>query len=154
MSSLDDDDGGPAFPVSNFSTAMPGTVEEGKRMARGMSLRQHYAGLLMQGELTTCGVPGEACDALVKAAHDRGMDPIDLMAQNAMDGADALIRASACPPQRIYVPFDPATLTNDQRAAMDRLIDWLYFDDLPEDVKANAKAVNRFIQMGDDSIPF
>lgn len=147
-------DGGPAFPVSNFSTAMPGTVEDAQRMARGMSLRQYYAGLLMQGDLLTCGVPGEACEALVRAAADKGMDPIDLMAQNAMDGADALIRASACPPQRVAVPFDPAALTNDERAAMDRLVSWIYFDDLPKDIKANAKAVAEWVKGDDFSIPF
>lgn len=142
-------DGGPAFPITEQHGSNSGMP--------GMSLRQHYAGLLMQTEAMTCGVPGEACEALVKAAHDKGMDPmdpIDLMAQNAMDGADALIRASACPPQRVHVPFDPLKLTNDERAAMDRLVNWDCFDDLPEDVKANAKAVARSLKDDDFSIPF
>lgn len=139
--------GGPAFPV-------PGLQHDDS--FNGMTLRQYYAGQLMQGELLTCGVPGEACDALIRRAADLGWDPVDVMAANAMEGADALIRASAIPPQRVEQPFDPERLTNDERAAMNRLNDWLYFDDLPEDIKDRVRKTALFLEReaNEDSIPF
>ncbi len=149
-------DGGQAFPVSNFSTAMPGTVEEGMRMARGMTLRQYYAGQLMQSELMTCGVPGEACAALAQRAADMRMDPMDVMAANAMEGADALIRASAIPPQRIEQPFDPAVLTSGECEAMERLTWWNGFGDLPAEIQARATKTAEYLKAvgEDDGIPF
>ena len=139
--------GGPAFPV-------PGLQHDDG--FNGMTLRQYYAGQLMQGELLTCGVPGEACDALVAKAAELRMDPVDVMAVNAMEGADALIRASAIPPQRVEQPFDPAHLTNDERAAMNRLKDWIYFDDLPVDIRDRVGKTALFLEREDsnDSIPF
>jgi hypothetical protein len=52
MSSIND--GGPAFPVSNpdQQTFASKTVDEVKRLMSGMSLRDHLAGLAMQGELS------------------------------------------------------------------------------------------------------
>jgi len=141
-------DGGPAFPITERNGSNSGMP--------GMSLREYYAGQLMHGELTTCGVPGEACEALVRAAADKGMDPIDLMAQNAMDGADALIRASAWPPQRVAVPFDPSTLTTGELDAMERMTWWTHFGDLPTEIKDRAtKAAEYLKAVGeDDGIPF
>ncbi|MGE4243669.1 hypothetical protein [Ramlibacter sp.] len=84
-------DGGPAFP----------TLERGGQglelTSTGMSQRALIAAILMHSELTTCGVPGEAADALVAASIDSGLDVDDQMARNAVDCADALLRALAAP---------------------------------------------------------
>lgn len=118
-------DGGPAFPHGN-----PATGGE-----PGMSLRQHYA--------------GQAMAALVMQGFDIEQTP-----PLAFETADAMIRTSSTPPQRVEQPFDPATLTNDERAAMDRLTGWFYFDDLPADLKARATKTHEFVQVDLDSIPF
>lgn len=139
--------GGPAFPPHAQSTASE---------YMGMTLRQYYAGQLMQGELLTCGVPGEACDALVAKAAELRMDPVDVMAMNAMEGADALIRASAIPPQRVEQPFDPAVLTLGESEAMERLTWWNGFGDLPADIQARATQTAEYLKSvnQDDDIPF
>ena len=77
-------DGGPAFPIVAEDTIY--TVFE-----RGMSLRDHFAAKAMHAELTTCGVPGEACEALVEAARRDGIDPVRKIARNAYEVADAMI---------------------------------------------------------------
>lgn len=74
-------DGGPAFPC-------PGQSEHW-----GMSLRDHYAGLAMQAQVTTDMVPGEACEALAEAAARAGQDPVYRLALNSYEIADAMIRA-------------------------------------------------------------
>lgn len=142
--------GGPAFPVPDqkHSGGLDGHY--------GMTLRQYYAGQLMQGELLTCGVPGEACDALVAKAAELRMDPVDVMAMNAMEGADALIRASANPPQRVEQPFDPAVLTTGECEALERLTWWNGFSDLPADFQARATQTAEYLKSvnQDDGIPF
>lgn len=81
-------DGGPAFPVSE--EAARGKVAG---VYGGMSQRALIATILMHSEAVTCGVPGEACDALIEASAKAGTDVIDHMAMNAVEGADALLRA-------------------------------------------------------------
>ena len=80
-------DGGPAFPVKDAASWQ----------AHGMTQRALMATILMHSELTTCGVPGEACEALVRAAADSGREVEDQMAHNAVQCADALLRALAEP---------------------------------------------------------
>lgn len=82
------DDGGPAFPV-------PGLQHDDS--FNGMSKRELFAAILMHSEAVTCGVPGEACEALIEAAERHGRDVIDHMASNAVEGADALLRALSEP---------------------------------------------------------
>ena len=83
-------DGGPAFPA------------EGPRMGQfecfGMSLRDYFAAKAMQAELATCGVPGEACKALVESAGRDGIDPVRKMARNAYEIADAMLAAREAQP--------------------------------------------------------
>lgn len=46
-------DGGPAYPMADpFVVSTPKNVDEAKRLAQGMSLRDHFAGLAMQGFLS------------------------------------------------------------------------------------------------------
>lgn len=66
--------------------AFPGPVS-------GMDLRDHFAGLAMQAMVTTDMVPGEACDALISAAGERGQDPVYRLALNSYEIADAMIKA-------------------------------------------------------------
>lgn len=92
MNASDNDDGGPAFPVSEEDSR--GKVAG---VYGGMSKRDLFAAILMHSEAVTCGVPGEACDALVEAAERHGRGVIDHMASNAVEGADALLHALAEP---------------------------------------------------------
>lgn len=134
MSTTEFDDGGPAFAAAGLAGLPNGDFIYGQT---GMSLRQHYA--------------GKAMAALVAQGFDIEQTP-----PLAFETADAMIRAGHNPPQQIEKPFDPATLTNDERAAMDRLTGWLYFDDLPVDLKARATATAQFLKsdVADDGIPF
>lgn len=89
-------------------------TEARARAVGGMTLRQHFAGLLMQAELTTCGVPGAACEALVEAAVAADREVEDQMAFNAVQCADALLRALAEP-----APEPPPAITWEQRFQLD-----------------------------------
>lgn len=80
--SYETEHGGPAFPIPSSDW-----------QAHGLSKRELFAAILMHSEAVTCGVPGEACDALVEASREAGTDVIDHMALNAVQGADALLRA-------------------------------------------------------------
>jgi hypothetical protein len=85
-------DGGPAFPVKDAATWQ----------AHGMSQRAVFSALLMHAELLSCGGPGEACDALVAAAAASGREVEDQMATNAVQCADALLRALQVEPEPRY----------------------------------------------------
>lgn len=89
----DIDDGGPAFPREDSGTVM---------FRPGLSKRELFAAILMHSEAVTCGVPGEAADALVQGADLAGQDVVDHMATNAVEGADALLRALGAPPPVKY----------------------------------------------------
>lgn len=47
-------DGGPAYPIAEYDhqTFLPETLDEMRRLLSGMSLRDHFAGLAMQGMVT------------------------------------------------------------------------------------------------------
>jgi hypothetical protein len=82
-------DGGQAFPIQaqqlpNGEVLWP---------EPGMTLRDYFAGKAMHAELTTSGVPGEACNALVAAAATAGRDVADQLALNAYEIADAMLKA-------------------------------------------------------------
>lgn len=94
----DINDGGPVFPVQDASTWQ----------AHGMTKRELFAAILMHSEAVTCGVPGEACDALVEASRAAGTDVIDHMAMNAVQVADALLRALAEPQPVQYRDLYPS----------------------------------------------
>jgi hypothetical protein len=77
--SAERNDGGPAFPVADTQGAMPRTIDELKAAARGMSLRDHFAGQAM----------------LVLALTDRGsFNPIR-DADVCYEVADAMLKARA-----------------------------------------------------------
>jgi len=83
-------DGGPAFPSDTRRTHEFGSSGSTNT---GMSLRDYFAAEAMHAHLMTDGVPGPACDALVEAANRAGRDPIDHLAVNAYEVADAMLRA-------------------------------------------------------------
>lgn len=89
-------DGGPAFPEAGLSGLPNGEFIHGRP---GMSQRALFAAILMHAELATSGLPGEACEALINAAEESGREVEDQMAFNAVQCADALIRALAEPQQ-------------------------------------------------------
>lgn len=145
-------DGGSAFPVSE--EAARGKVAG---VYGGMSQRALMATILMHSELTTCGVPGEACDALVKAAHDADRDVEYQMAVNAVQCADALLRALAepLPPQPETIPLDYVAGVNpDEDQAVMSLRGWHGFDRLPHDFKRLIRRAANAVVDEDDGIPF
>lgn len=77
-------DGGPAFPHQDSG-------DTGTRP--GMSLRDYFAAKAMHDELMTCGVPGDACAALVTAMKKSHRTPEEQIAWNAYEMADAMLRA-------------------------------------------------------------
>lgn len=83
-------DGGNAFPCDPFIASRPGTEAVAKRMAEGMSLRDHFAGQALQG---LCANPGGP----YQASPMRGWDIVnctpDDIAGCAYGLADAMIRA-------------------------------------------------------------
>lgn len=57
----------------------------------GMTLRDYFAAKAMHAEVMTCGVPGEACQALVRAAKAANRTPEQHIAWNAYQMADAML---------------------------------------------------------------
>lgn len=94
--------GGPAFPgitVNDTDVNLTdpfGTLlsPNGQAAYSGMSLRDAFAMKAMHAEIVTCGVPGEAADAMLNA-----MDPNDTVeehiAKNAYRMADAMLKERA-----------------------------------------------------------
>jgi hypothetical protein len=84
----------PAFPI------IPPLDPSGRGEASGypwadagMSLRDYFAARAMHALLITDTVPGPACDALLEAAAKAGREPLDHLALNAYQCADAMLRA-------------------------------------------------------------
>lgn len=144
-------DGGPAFPVLERG---PNGLE---LTCTGLSKRDVFAAILMHSEAVTCGVPGEACEALIEAAAGAGRDPVDHMAHNAVEGADALLRALAGPQPEQHRELWPSEkwlveTSEKHRAAVYALRQSPAFDLLPSDLRDQiASAVAAF---EDAEIPF
>lgn len=62
-----------------------------------VTVRDHFAAQAMHAELTTCGVPGPACDALVNAAEKAGREVEEQIAWNSFRMADAMLREREIP---------------------------------------------------------
>lgn len=80
-------DGGLAFPVSDPAWLDCRTVEESKRAAAGMSLRDHFAGKALQGMLANPE------DFTIESEDNRRANNWDDFAKCAYEAADAMIRA-------------------------------------------------------------
>jgi len=83
-------DGGAAFPCEQHE------IQDGswnQSFDPGMSLRDYFAAKFAQAELMTCGVPGEACEALAEAIAQTGETPEQHMARVAYEMADAMLKA-------------------------------------------------------------
>lgn len=80
------DDGGPAFPGLHPS-------KECHYKDDGMTLRDFFAAKAMQSQVITDMIPGDACDALVRAAECSGQDPLFRLALNSYEIADAMLKA-------------------------------------------------------------
>lgn len=79
--------GGPAFP--NVPT---GAGDKWEDWDMGMTLRDYFAAKVMHAEIVTCGVPGEACDAMIEAMES-GDSVEDAIAKTSYRMADAILRA-------------------------------------------------------------
>lgn len=141
---------GPAFPVMDAS----------RWQAHGMSKRELFAAILMHSEAVTCGVPGEAAEALVRASIEAGTDVIDHMAMNAVQGADALLRALAEPqpePEPKWPEFNVYGADAAQRDALRTLQTRTWFEQLPTHIRIYVNdAVDAIAktESGEDDIPF
>lgn len=140
-------DGGPAFPV----------LERGANglelTCTGMSQRALFAAILMHSELTTCGVPGEACEALIEASRDSGREVEDQMATNAVQCADALLRALAEPaPPRLT--YDEQKKLHEHEKMLALLQDISNSGSIRYLPQAQRDAIERVIPNVDDEKPF
>lgn len=150
------EDGGPAFPF-HFPTPMAGDASESNP---GMSKRELFAAILMHSGAVTCGVPGEACDALVEASRAAGTDVIDHMAMNAVQGAEALLRALAEPkpePTPAFPWFNAYAASSEQKDALRSLHTKTWFDALPEALRTyvtNAIGSMARAEADEDDLPF
>lgn len=59
----------------------------------GMTLRDYFAAKAMHAACITDMVPGEACNALLAAAYELNIDPLERIAQSAYEIADAMLKA-------------------------------------------------------------
>jgi len=82
------DDGGTAFPNPEFATC-EGVAQPHSNP--GMTLRQWYAGLAMQGIVST--MTPEKTELLAQLAKNAKTDVSNVVAYQALDVADALIAA-------------------------------------------------------------
>lgn len=82
-------DGGPAFPQVELNRKTGDYCDQ----HFGLSMRDYFAAKAMHAELITCGIPSEACDALIAAANEAGRTPEQQVAWNAYRMADAMLTA-------------------------------------------------------------
>jgi hypothetical protein len=80
------EDGGPAFPVPDTRSAEPGTFDEMRAMARGMSLRDHFAAKAM-------AILWDAYDKGYCGMADKDEPNIKMVAEGAYQLADAMLAA-------------------------------------------------------------
>ncbi len=76
----------PAFPQGDD----PGTLSE-----MGLSKREYFAGLALQGLMAAIYQNAATAGALKSAGEKAGMSPCDQMAAMAVEHADGLLRALA-----------------------------------------------------------
>jgi hypothetical protein len=159
------DDSGPVFPTQwtnegNLNETSPNgyVVPPGASvLVPGITKRELFAAILMHGELVTCGVPGEAADALVEASCVAGTDVIDHMAGNAVEAADALLCALAEPkpePAPPHLQYDAWTTPALEHLAIKRLAEWHGFEDLPPLIREFVGLAKSAIANSEDGIPF
>ena len=79
-------DGGPAFPVDGWKVDLSGEFPPSPTKFPGMSLRQWYAGMAMQGDFAAQG--GDVGEII----NDTGDDWMEHRARLYLRMADALIR--------------------------------------------------------------
>lgn len=94
MSAAINDGGGPAFPVPGISGLPNG---EFIYPSGGMTLRDYFAAKALQAEIitSTSDATPESADAVIEAAERAGRTPMDQIAFNAYQWADAMLKARA-----------------------------------------------------------
>lgn len=78
------DDNGPAFPHVCAEDCIKG---------QGMSLRDWFTGMALQGLTAATFQTDQACKALNQAADEEGLSPHEFLAQTAFRLADAMLKA-------------------------------------------------------------
>jgi hypothetical protein len=125
----DIDDGGPAFPV----------------------LERGAGGL----ELTAPGMSQRALFAAILMPRTVGTEVIDQLATNAVQGADALLRALAEPKQpEPRFDYDASAAPTAEKEALKRLASASFFDELPRDTRDFVRHAVHRIDMDENDIPF
>lgn len=154
----DNFDGGPVFPCRIPTGGLHANGEPEPTIRHfGLTKRELFAAILMHSEAVTCGVPGEACEALVESSRAAGTDVIDHMAMNAVQGADALLRALAEPqpePVPPHLTYDAWTTHAAEHAAIKRLAERDDFKDLPAVIRDFVNVATDEIAKAEDGIPF
>lgn len=79
-------DGGPAFPCDPFIASRPSTESVAKRLAEGMSLRDHFAGLALQAAIS---------GHISHYGHESNHWSVEDIASHAYEQADAMLKARA-----------------------------------------------------------
>lgn len=154
----DNFDGGPVFPCRIPTGGLHANGEPEPTIRHfGLTKRELFAAILMHSEAVTCGVPGEACEALVEASRAAGTDVIDHMAGNAVQGADALLRALAEPrpePAPAHLTYNAWATPAVEHRAIHALSLHPRFADMPAVIRDFVKVALDEIQKSEDGIPF
>lgn len=157
---MDHPNDGPAFPTGSVSQNQATGETIVHQPIGGMSKRELFAAILMHSEAVTCGVPGEAADALIEVAQGAGRDVEDQMARNAVVCADALLRALAEPkpePAPRFPVFYTWAASEEQKDALRTLHTRTWFEQLPADLRTyvtDAMSAIARAEAGEDDIPF
>lgn len=87
-------DGGPAFPITAYDhqSLAPESIEETRRLLSGMSMRQHYAGLAMQGMVSSIHNE-DGYRRMHAIAELEGMTVSQWIARDSFKQADAMLAA-------------------------------------------------------------
>lgn len=91
-------DGGPAFPAYRNSTTEHLPDGRGRIISvpadhTGMTLRELYAGMAMQGFVAAAMGSAKPCDVICNGAERKGISESEYVADIAVEFADALIAA-------------------------------------------------------------
>lgn len=145
----DIDDGGPVYPR---------VTDQYLINSDGMSVRAHIAALMLPQLAQLFTTNGDATRSVMYQAEATGMSACDVLAVDAVNHADALIRALKNPAQQVVKSFDPTSFTFAERREMAALVSLFGFTDLPTDIQSQARACDKYIvdhdKLFEDDCPF
>jgi hypothetical protein len=135
-------DGGPAFPVAGYDhqALNPKTLGDARRLLSGMSMRQHYAGLAMQGMVSSIHSE-EGYRRLRAIAADEGLTVSQWIARDSFKQADAMLSAGDQPGELERVTAERDTMAR-------AILQWWEANQL--DTGAEPAFVTQAIELGID----